>query len=331
MKIAVLCGGISPEREVSLVSGGRVAEALRALGQEVVCLDLSCDLPNEGIGFTASSFALSSSASPFSSPLYLGTDRPVGRGVLSACRQADVAFLALHGGIGEDGRLQALFDCHGIRYTGASSRASALAMDKGVTRALLAEGGIPIARGVTVSKDDASRAKTIPLPAVVKPCSCGSSVGIAIATTEEERDAALECAFALEERVVVEERLLGRELTVGILRGKALPAVEIRPRQGFYDYENKYLPGRTIEICPAPLRDEEAALLTESALRAAKLLQIDRYCRVDFILSEGIPYCLEINTLPGMTPTSLLPQEAAAVGLSYGDLCLAILEEAMGE
>lgn len=320
MKIVVLCGGLSPERQVSLISGGRVAQALRSRGHHVACVDLSCDLPPEGVSFSTAEV-----------PMRFGTDRPVGEGVLRICRAAEIVFLALHGGIGEDGHLQALFDCYGIRYTGASARASTLAMDKGVTRALLAAGGLPTARGVTVTAAERASVATVPLPSVVKPCSCGSSVGIAVVTTEEERQKALDAAFAIEERVVVEERLLGRELTVGILRGKTLPAVEIRPKEGFYDYDNKYLPGRTVELCPAPLSEAESELLSQTARRAAALLQIDRYCRVDLILSEGVPYCLEVNTLPGMTPTSLLPQEAAAVGLSYADLCLAVIDEAMGK
>lgn len=335
MKILVLCGGYSYERNVSLASGVRIANALRERGHEVACLDLYLGT-SEKVAFTTSPapFPTISSNPPDLIALRKRSgngEALIGRGVLTACQEADAVFLALHGGIGEDGRLQALLDSYGIRYTGVGSLSSMLAMDKALTRTLLAAGGIAVARGRALDgfpahPDDLGR--EIGFPCVIKPCRGGSSVGVSIAESAQELTAALTAAFALEDRVLVEERLVGRELTVGILNGRALPPVEILPKQGFYDYKNKYLPDRTLEICPAPLTEAENTLLAATALRAASLLRIDRYCRVDFILSKGVPYCLEINTLPGMTPTSLLPQEAAAVGISYTDLCLSILEEA---
>lgn len=336
MKITVLCGGDSPERCVSLISGAMVANALREVGHEVALVDLFLNLDGEAV-FTKvpSPVPVMPSVPPDLDALrrLCGRGRgQIGEGVLEACRQGELVFLALHGGIGEDGHLQAILESEGIPFTGAGSRGAMLAMDKALTRRLLIAEGVAMAYGIVLREmpqDACAVGDRLGYPLVVKPCCGGSSLGVSMPSTTEALAEAIREGLRAEGRVLIERRLLGRELSVGILGGRALPPIEMIPKCGFYDYENKYLPSRTQEICPASLTEKERSDLSEAALRAAAILGIDRYCRVDFILSNGIPYCLEVNTLPGMTPTSLLPQEAAAVGISYTELCSRIVKEAL--
>ncbi len=338
MKITVLAGGLSPERDVSLTSGSLIANALRRKGHEVALVDVylgtdaedldalftTDEAPAYHVGETEPDLAKLKAESGNGEAL-------IGCNVISLCQLADVVFLALHGAMGENGQLQATLDCHGISYTGTGYVGSLLAMDKDISKKLMQEGGVPTAPGITVKKGRATASDVmaaVGVPCVIKPCSCGSSVGVSIVEDEEALEEALAAAFAYEERVLVEKKIVGREMTVGILRGQTLPPVEIIPKCGFYDYKNKYQSGMTEEICPPVLTEEEGMLLSDAALKVAEVLRLGSYCRIDFILSDGIPYCLEANTLPGMTPLSLLPREAVAVGIPYDDLCAIIASDA---
>jgi len=253
-------------------------------------------------------------------------DSIVGANVVEICRAADFTFLALHGEEGENGKLQALFDIHGIKYTGCGYLGSAIAMNKGLTKSLLQNGGVGVPAGIKLKKGRKPY-ENVGFPCVVKPCSGGSSVGTYIVNDPAEYEKFVEMAFAYEDELIVEQYIKGRELTVGVMEGKAMPVIEIIPKCGFYDYKNKYQAGLTEEICPAPLTAEETAQVQRLAEQVNKLLMIDAYCRVDFLLdAEGKFYCLEANTLPGMTPTSLIPQMAAEMGMSFGELCEKIIE-----
>ena len=260
-----------------------------------------------------------------------GREALIGPGVLEACRAADVVFIALHGAMGENGQLQATLDNFGIKcYTGSGYIGSLLAMDKDITKRMLTLAGVANAPWILfdAAHDDIARVKAeIGLPCVVKPCSCGSSVGVSIVETEQELADAMAFARAYEPLVLVERKIVGREFSIGILDGVALPAIEIIPKSGFYDYKNKYQGGCTTEICPAPLTADEAERLADAAKRVFAALRLDNYARIDFILdAEGTFWCLEANTLPGMTPMSLMPQEAAAAGIPYGELCDRIVQ-----
>lgn len=332
MKIAVLCGGYSHERDVSLSTGTGAAHALRERGHRVALVDvfLGVEQLPEDIDtlFTVEDKDQRRSVSEREPDLEaLRRLRPgrrlVGPGVLEICEHADMAFLALHGGNGENGQLQATLDMYGIPYTGSGYIGSALAMDKELTKSLLLQSGIGTARGRVFRRGEKC---DIPLPCVVKPCSGGSSVGTAIVREEKELEDALEAAFACEERVLVEQYISGRELTVGILDGRAMSVIEIIPHNGFYDYKNKYQAGFTEELCPAPLTPQETEKVQRAAEAVFRALHLQVYARADFILdASGALFCLEANTLPGMTPTSLIPQMAAAEGMSYGELCEEIL------
>ena len=339
MNIVVLCGGLSSERDVSISSGTGVARALAELGHRVVLVDLFLgydrpfDDPKEVFlrGDTSLGDAAIGTISPdLALVRALRPDPEVGIGpnVLTLSRAADLVFLALHGGDGENGRLQALLDLHGVRYTGSGYLGSAIAMHKGISKSLFLQNGIPTPLSVTLRPETAAEAATPPLPCVVKPCSGGSSVATTICRTAQEFDDALAQAFRVEDEVLVETYVKGRELTVGVLDGKAMPVIEIIPKSGFYDYKNKYQAGATEELCPAPIGPEATARAQRLAERVMAALHIDAYCRVDLLWDTETDkmYVLEANTLPGMTPTSLIPQMAAEEGLSYGQLCERIME-----
>ena len=338
MKIIVLAGGYSPEREVSLTSGSLIANALIENGHRVCLLDVyvgMTTLPDDPDSlFSTHHFDHHkvSEEIPDLEALKASTqnkDALIGKNVIELCRHADIVFLALHGGIGENGQLQATLDNFGIPYTGSGYIGSLLAMDKDIAKHLLRTAGVNTPDWITVDPREATPQgilAQIDLPLVVKPCSCGSSVGVSIIETAEELEAALCAAAAWDTRVLVEKKITGRELTVGVLDKATLPAVEIIPKEGFYDYKNKYQ-GCTEEICPAPISNaeaEEAARMTRVGFEA---LHLYGYARFDYLLDkEGKIWCLEANTLPGMTPTSLLPQAAAAVGIGYGALCEKLIE-----
>ncbi|NLG06751.1 MAG: D-alanine--D-alanine ligase [Candidatus Pacebacteria bacterium] len=332
MKIIVLAGGLSPERDVSLSSGALIANALMAKGHDVMLLDLYLGINNtqiEPVYVNRQSNKTFSYLVPEQEPdlvtIKLSVDNQgslIGAGVIDLCKQADVVFLALHGSIGENGQLQALLDIKGIKYTGTDYVGSLLAMDKDLSKRLMFSNNVLTPKWKYVDLYKKINLDDIGFPCVVKPANCGSSVGVSIVDTPTQLRPALNLAKKYDNFALIEEKIVGREFSVGILNGKALPVIEIKPRLGFYDYKNKYQKGLTKEICPAKISDEICALLQNNALKAHKILRLGFYSRIDFLLDQNNQaYCLEANTLPGMTPTSLLPQEALASGISYDDLC----------
>lgn len=343
MKILVLAGGYSTEREVSLTSGSLIANALMKAGHRVALVDtyLGADVGDDADALfrTDADYRYSVSTEvPDLAALKEQSgngDALIGRGVEALCRCADVVFNAMHGGMGEDGTVQSYLDCLGIRYTGTGALGAALSMDKDVTKRLLNGAGIDTPHGIAVcpsaERDAAARVmREVGLPCVVKPARGGSSVGVSMVENETELQDALAHGTAYEERLIVERRIVGRELTVGILGDCALPPVEIIPHSGFYDYHNKYQGGCATELCPAPLADEQTKRLQDITLRGFEALRLNAYARFDYIMDEaGKVWCLEANALPGMTPTSLLPQMAAAVGMDYTALCEEIVRLAL--
>lgn len=343
MKIAVLAGGLSPERNVSLTSGSLIANALSAKGHRVALLDVYKNVDTSDIDAlfevnTAHSFKVDTAEPDLEAVIAAngGRRESIGDGVLDVCRNADVVFLALHGAMGENGQLQATLDNYGIhRYTGSDYIGSLLAMDKDIAKKMLRSAGINTADWVMISDDgEASVEKAereIGYPCVIKPNSCGSSVGVSIVHNRDELKVALTDALKWERMIMCEKKVSGREMTVGIIDGKVLPAIEIIPTEGFYDYKNKYQAGKTLEICPAPITDAEYADMADATARGFEALRLSMYARFDYIISseDGRAYCLEANTLPGMTPTSLLPQMAAAIGMNYTELCELLCELAI--
>ena len=331
MKIVVLAGGTSTERDVSIVSGTGICNGLRAKGHRAVLVDVFCGaenvdweepFPAEYDVEAAADYM--KSFNPEIEKMKKERKEFFGPNVMELCRQADIVFLGLHGANGEDGRVQAVFDLFGIRYTGTDCLSSAMAMDKGITKRLFETGGVPTPRGFELKRgeDPDLAARGMELPVVVKTCCGGSSVGVYIVRTPEEYREALEGAFSYEEQAVVEEYVDGREFSVGVVDQKAYPVIEIAPVEGFYDYKNKYSAGAAVETCPALISGEQTRRMQEYACRGCEILGIRGYARLDFMMNgDGKIYCLEANTLPGMTPTSLLPQEAAVLGMSFADLC----------
>jgi D-alanine-D-alanine ligase len=286
-RLVVLKGGPSAERDVSLRSGAAAAEALREAGYQV-----------DEVVVDDANFVV-----------------PDG---------TELAFLALHGTFGEDGQIQKILESRGIPYTGANADVSRIAFDKEKTKEKLRLRGVPTPEGQLVQKLDEV---TLPLPVFIKPNAQGSSVGTHPATTREELASALADALKFDTVVLVERFIRGKELTVGVLGEQVLPIVEIRPLDGFYDYTNKYTKGRTQYFCPAPLPAEITALIQQYALAAHRAIGDPIYSRIDFLLEDDVfPSCLEINTIPGMTATSLLPKAAAAVGITFPQLCRRIVE-----
>lgn len=336
MKIAVVCGGLSNERDVSITSGTCVARALREKGHKVVLVDLyygysgNYDDPAELFEREQEDVAYSvkEETPDIEKILAQGDGSRIGKNVLEICKAADISFLALHGEDGENGKLQATMDMHGIKYTGSGYLGSAIAMNKEVTKIMLRSSGIPVPEGVVLSKGEYAE---VGFPCVVKPCSGGSSVGTSMVGSKSEYSAALELAFKYEDHVLVERFIKGRELTVGVMGGKAMPVIEIIPKAGWYDYKNKYQAGLTEEICPAPISAEDTERVQRLAERVHTALMIDVYCRADFLMDNesGELYCLEANTLPGMTPTSLIPQMGREQGLDFGEVCEKIIKLSM--
>lgn len=344
MNIVVLCGGLSPERDVSISTGTKMAAALRSLGHKVILVDMFFGLENyegslENIFdvYTGEGQTAISETAPDLDAVRRsrkkGGKSQFGDRVLELCSLADLVVIGLHGQCGEDGKVQAAFDLLGIPYTGAGFLSSAVAMDKDLTKRIVTSVGVrtPVWKTYDMQSVTAEEIlKDLALPLVIKPGDSGSSIGVAIVHTEEELRAALEEARKESRLLVVEEYIPGREIQVGILDGKALPSIEIRPKGGFYDYKNKYQAGVAEEITPAPIAPEREEEVEQIALQVYRVLRLQAYSRADFILDEeGKFWFLEINTLPGMTPTSLVPQEAAVVGYSYEDLCAEIVRASL--
>lgn len=335
MNIIILCGGTSTERNISIVSGSGAAAALRERNHNTFLLDVF-----DGCDDETAAHAFENLQDIEEAALYMrGRTNEVlteahvrrnffGENVIALCSRADIVFMALHGANGEDGKVQAVFDLFGIRYSGSGHVGSALAMDKGLTKILFNYFGVPTPRGFVlrqIDKDKTLEGHGLSLPVVVKPLCGGSSVGVEIARTQQEYYKAVEDAFRFESRILVEKFIKGREFSVAVVNGEAYPVVEIIVTDGFYDYENKYN-GNTSEICPADLPEEKSKEMQNIALAAVRALSIHGYGRMDFLMDqEWKIYCIEANTLPGMTPTSLIPQEAAALGISYGELCEILL------
>ena len=343
MNIVVLAGGLSTERDVSLITGNKVANALRKNGHNVILLDVFLGYLNEDADISnifeiskevsAKADGIKENAPDIEEVKAMREGKSAnffGPNVIKICSMADIVFMALHGENGENGKVQAVFDLFGIKYTGSGYLSSALAMDKKISKKLFIESHIPTPDGIELNKNsesDKAKLDKITYPCVVKPCSGGSSVGVSIVNCKEELDKALKDAFSYEEEILIEKYIKGREFSVGVINNKALPIIEIAPIEGFYDYKNKYKAGSAEETCPANLDENITHKMQKYAEEVCKVLGLNTYARMDFLLDkDNNMYCLEANTLPGMTPTSLLPQEAKAIGMSFEELCEKIIE-----
>jgi len=325
-------GGTSSERNVSLASGIRIVQALRTRGHDVTPMD-----PARGVISAAEERELSMGkvgAEPPSlealSKFAEGTFLPNLTG-MKEIREADVVFLALHGGQGEDGTLQALLDMAHVKYTGSGHLSSALAMDKDLSKKLFRMDDVKTADWLMAPVTTEQVEGMLGLPVIVKPSKQGSTVGLSLVKKREEIATAIEEASKYDDEVMVEAFIPGRELTVGILGDIALPVGEIFPKHEIYDYECKYTAGMASEEFPAKLSKEATEKVQQQALLAFKALKLRGYARIDFRLTtEGEFYCLEANTLPGMTELSLIPQGAAAMGIAFPELCERIVRLALG-
>ncbi len=333
MRITVLMGGTSSERDVSLASGARIVEALRARGHEVTAFDPATgvlDAPGAGGGVKTAPPSLEELArlSAAMSPSFV--ERP-------EVRDAEVVFLGLHGGKGEDGTVQALLDLARVRYTGSGHLASALAMDKDLSKRIMRAAGVGTADWMMVNAGDplpdaAEVERRLGIPLIVKPSKQGSTVGLTLVKRREDVAPAIEEARKYDDEVMLERFVAGRELTVGILGGEALPVGEIIPEHELYDYECKYTAGMATEVFPADLSADEARRVQEQARLAFAALKLRGCARIDFRMTpEGEFFCLEANTLPGMTELSLIPQAAAAAGITFPEMCERIARLALVE
>ena len=341
MKIVVLAGGTSTEREISIVSGTGICGALRQKGHEAILVDIFCGVENvDWENPFPAEYDVEKAAE------YMKNFNPkieemkktrrsfFGPNVLELCEKCDIVVLGLHGANGEDGKVQAAFDLLGIRYTGTGYLSSAMAMDKGITKQVFLMNHVPTPGGFSMNKEDGFEKDLskygLNFPVVVKTSCGGSSVGVYIVNNRKEYEDALADASQYGDEIVVEEYIKGREFSVAVVDNKAYPVSEIAPIQGFYDYKNKYQAGSTVETCPAEISPELTAKMQENAVKAAKALGLTGYSRLDFMMKEnGEMYCLEANTLPGMTPTSLIPQEAKVLGMDYPTLCEELIRISM--
>lgn len=338
MKIVVLAGGTSPEREVSLMTGKMIYRALKENGHDVVLLDVYLGYTGDDrdIIFTKEedwdkAIGEISEKNPDIEAVKAlradGDKNFFGPNIIHICQNADIVFMALHGENGENGKIQAAFDLLNIRYTGTDYVSSALAMDKALTKELFMQNGVATPKGAALGREGWKQPCPIPFPCVVKTCCGGSSIGVYIVEKEEDYAKAIREVRSFGDEIIVEEYIKGREFSVCVIEGKALPVIEIAPLQGFYDYKNKYQAGSTIETCPAQIEEEQTKKMQDIAEKAFAALRLKTYARMDFIMREdGEMFCLEANTLPGMTPTSLIPQEAAAAGISFSQLCEMLME-----
>ena len=332
MKITVLLGGTSSERDVSFASGLRVIEALRSRGHDVAAVD-----PATGPIDAAAEQALRAGGVKTAPPTVAELEA-LERGAVTASlgsipvvQEADVVYLGLHGGQGEDGTVQALLDMAGIRYTGSGHLASALAMDKDLSKILFRAAGVRTAEWLMAPADLDLVERTLGLPVIVKPSKQGSTVGLTLVKRREDFAQAVTEAFRHDDEVMIERFIAGREFTVTILGDQALPVGEIKAKHEIYDYECKYTKGMAEEEFPAKLTAEQTADVQRQALAAFRALKLRGCARIDFRMTDdGTFYCLEANTLPGMTELSLAPQGAAAAGISFPELCERIVQLAAG-
>jgi D-alanine-D-alanine ligase len=319
LKIALLVGGTSPEREVSKSSGAAVYSALLSIGHEVVLVDPGYGLkqPEDSADF-------------FCSEDYTGiSNRNYVEAVSSKIFDGvDIALLALHGKYGEDGTIQSLLELRGIKYTGSKILSSSISMDKIMSKILFSHYNVTTPEWFSLNKGSVNSDSVVIMidnsfgfPCVIKPNDQGSTVGLTICKTPADIPQAVELALKYSDKILIERFIDGYELTVGILENKALPVLEIKPKHDLYDYECKYTSGMSEYIVPADIPSGAAKILQEQALLAFNSLGCEVYGRVDFRLDRDYkPYCLEVNTLPGMTSTSLVPKMAKAVGISFEDL-----------
>jgi len=335
MKIVVLGGGLSPERDVSKKSASLIANALLRKGHEVALIDLYEGIENDA---PLADFFRKGTDNEFTYDIpetepdldsviaaHGGRKEWIGPRVIEICKTADSTFLGLHGSHGENGQVQAVLDAYGIPYTGCNYLGCAIAMDKSLSKALVAGAGIKTAKWITASSDEITVQmvkEQIGIPCVVKPIGCGSSCGVSVVKTEEELNSAIEYASKYKQLILVEQFITGREITIAVLNNHALPIIEIIPHEGFYDYKNKYQSGLTDHICPADLGKytEEAKRIAEKTF---EILRMSSYGRIDYIFDEenGDFWFIEANNLPGMTNTSLVPEAAKEEGILYDDLC----------
>ncbi len=333
MRVTVLTGGTSAERDVALASAVQVIGALRSRGHDVAVVDTArgfiprTDEPallSGGVG-----------TEPPSNEQLQSLERGLllsGLGNLAVVRDADVLFLALHGGRGEDGTIQTLLEMVGVPYTGSGRLGSAMAMDKDISKRLFRSAGVPTADWVMAPAARSRVERDYGWPVVVKPSKQGSTVGLTVVKTAQEYEPAVALARQYDDEVMIERFVPGRELTVGVLDGKTLAVGEIIPRHEIFDYECKYTPGMSQEIFPADLPEALSAECGRLSLLAHEALKLGGYSRVDFRLTPaGELFCLEVNTLPGMTATSLLPQSAQAIGIGFPQLCERICQTARRE
>lgn len=342
MKIVVLAGGLSTERAVSLVTGCGVCRALRERGHRAILVDLflgvEAPLPELETLFDAPDGLCPDAAIETRAPDLEAVRRSrrdqspsrIGPNVLELCRLADMVFIGLHGQDGEDGRVQAMLDLLGVPYTGSGYLSSGMAMDKAVAKRMMEAAGIPTPAWRLLEYEAAEAgdlAAELPMPCVIKTTTGGSSLGVFL---PEDRAALREALTEVRRfggQVMWEERISGRELTVSVLGERALPPIEILPAEKDFDYAAKYQAGGARELCPAPVTEAEAELVENLALRVHRCLGLAVYSRADFILDKaGRAWCLEVNSLPGMTSGSLIPKAAKAVGIDYPTLCEEIVE-----
>ncbi len=330
MHITVLTGGTSSERDVALASAGQIVAALRSRGHDVAVVDTALGYvpEQEEPGLLATAVG----AEPPSLERLRSLERGLllsGLAGLRAVRDAEVLFLALHGGHGEDGTLQTLLEMVGVPYTGSGRLGSGMAMDKDISKRLFRQAGVPTPDWCMAPVPVNRAGQQFGWPVVVKPSKEGSTVGLTVVQRPDDFEAAVALAGQFDDEVIVEQFIPGRELTVGILDGRALAVGEIVPRHDIFDYECKYTPGMSTETFPADLPEPVARECARLGVLAHEALKLGGYSRVDFRLTpEGRLFCLEVNTLPGMTATSLMPQSAAAVGIEFPELCERICRSA---
>lgn len=295
-KIAVLMGGLSSEREVSLSSGKAMFAASAALGYDAISVEFKDDILSH----------------------------------LDTLKSVDIVLIALHGGIGENGRIQGMFESLGIRYTGSDALSSAICMDKHISKLLAEDVGIATPRWKRIRKGQSIYKNEFDYPFVVKPNSEGSTIGLTIVHNENDYDSAVEEAFKYDDEILIEEFISGKEITVSIVGEDVLPIIEIRPEHGLYDYECKYTKGMTEYICPAELNEDLTKRIKQTAFEVYKLLKCRHYGRVDLRLDNNNQHWfLELNTLPGMTDTSLVPKAAKATGISFEQLIGKIIKQSL--
>ena len=338
LKIAVLMGGNSAERDVSLASGAGIIAGLQKLGHETFAIDTALGAGQLTAHRQAQNAGIKEEPPSVDVLSNISNETAIQTVSSPDLKQVDLVFIALHGGMGENGTIQALLDLTGIAYTGSGVLASAIAMDKDITKRIFIASGIPTADYILkFSKDIVDENAlineinaSVGFPVVVKPNDQGSSVGLDIADSPNELFKIAKKAALYSDKVLFEKYIDGRELTVAILGDRALPVVEIRPKGGFYDYHHKYTTGMTEYIFPAPISPDEDKRLREMGLMAFNALNCDGYARVDFRMNPaGELFCLEVNTLPGMTQTSLVPKAAKAAGIEFPELIDKISELAL--